>query len=133
MVRRPRRSADSEDRILPLINVVFLLLVFFMVGGRLAPPDPFALVPPRSEAEARPAKGVVVVLAADGRLAVNGASVEPPGLTEAVRAARAATPVLVVSLRVDAAASGGRLVAVLAALRSAGVEDARLATLRRAR
>jgi biopolymer transport protein ExbD len=133
MVRRPRRSADSDGRILPLINVVFLLLTFFMVAGRLAPPDPFALVPPRSEAEGRPARGVVVVLAADGRLAVNGTSVEPPALTEVVRAARAANPESVVSLRVDGAASGGRLVAVLAALRAAGVEDARLATLRRAR
>jgi biopolymer transport protein ExbD len=133
MVRRPRRPADSEDRILPLINVVFLLLVFFMVAGRLAPPDPFALVPPRSEAEGRPAKGVVIVLAADGRLAVNGGAADPSALTQAVRAARAAEPGAGVSLRVDGAAPGRRLVAVLAALHDAGVEDARLATLRRAR
>ena len=37
---RPRPGED--ERILPLINVVFLLLIFFMLAGRLAVSDPFA-------------------------------------------------------------------------------------------
>ena len=34
-IRRRRRRFDADAGILPLINVVFLLLIFFMLAGRL--------------------------------------------------------------------------------------------------
>ncbi|WP_322867174.1 biopolymer transporter ExbD [Aquicoccus sp. G2-2] len=39
-VRRPRGEA-----ILPMINVVFLLLIFFLMTAELAPPEPVAVAP----------------------------------------------------------------------------------------
>ena len=32
----PSRPKNDEERILPLINVVFLLLIFFMLAGKLS-------------------------------------------------------------------------------------------------
>ena len=42
-----RRNA-GEERMLPLINVVFLLLIFLILSGRLSSVDPFQTEPPRS-------------------------------------------------------------------------------------
>lgn len=42
----PRRRPDAT--LLPMINVVFLLLVFFLISARLVPPEPFALTPPEA-------------------------------------------------------------------------------------
>ncbi|MCK5875551.1 MAG: biopolymer transporter ExbD [Alcanivoracaceae bacterium] len=44
-----RRRPDIEP-VLPLINVVFLLLIFFMVAGQLAPGLPADVSPPESAA-----------------------------------------------------------------------------------
>ena len=46
--RRPTRKPDSEERVLPLINVVFLLLIFFMLAGRLSEAELFEVTPPES-------------------------------------------------------------------------------------
>ncbi|MFN3260821.1 MAG: biopolymer transporter ExbD [Pikeienuella sp.] len=43
----PRRAGEP---ILPMINVVFLLLVFFVMTAEIAPPEPFEVSPPRSAA-----------------------------------------------------------------------------------
>lgn len=44
----PRRRPRGET-IVPMINVVFLLLIFFLMTSRLAPPDPFEVAPPQAE------------------------------------------------------------------------------------
>lgn len=46
MPRPERRSRGIT--ILPLINVVFLLLMFIVLSGVIASPDPFELAPPRA-------------------------------------------------------------------------------------
>ena len=42
---RPERRSRGIT-ILPLINVVFLLLIFIVLSGVISSPDPFKLVPP---------------------------------------------------------------------------------------
>ena len=42
------RRAPAEPFV-PMINVVFLLLIFFLMTSRLAPPDPFEVAPPLAE------------------------------------------------------------------------------------
>ncbi len=34
----PRRGGDN---LLPMINVVFLLLIFFLISAEMTPPEPF--------------------------------------------------------------------------------------------
>ena len=47
---KPRRSVrkSTDEQIMPLINIVFLLLSFFMIAGQLSNRSPFALMPPHS-------------------------------------------------------------------------------------
>lgn len=72
---RLRRQAVRRqyENIVPLINIVFLLMVFFMLMGRMDATSPFELSPPISaNGDSLPAGGVTVSLAVDGRLAFDG-------------------------------------------------------------
>jgi len=121
-----RRIGSEDDRILPLINVVFLLLIFFMVAGRLAVADPFRVEPPRSADGAADDRGLAVLLiAADGRMALDGEPVEPGALAAIVGKRRPGD----VGIKADAAVEAGRVVAALRTLRAAGVERVRLLTV----
>lgn len=72
----PRRRSEPT---IALINVVFLMLIFFMVAGTLAPPlDPeLSLVNTRELEGREPADALV--LTASGTLRYRGAEVDGPG------------------------------------------------------
>lgn len=93
----PRRA--PADSILPMINVVFLLLVFFLITSELRPPDPVAVTPPQAAGEAAPETVPVrLFLDASGRL--HGA--DGPGDAALARLAAASAPPPRVTLRADA-------------------------------
>lgn len=122
----PSRREAGEERMLPLINVVFLLLIFFMLSGQLATTDPFGTEPPRSTSEGlMHERQIVVHLAADGRLAFNGAIMDETALRDAV--ARHG-PSSKVQFKADGRADAVRMVATMELLRSAGVERVDLLT-----
>ena len=130
--RRLPRTA-SEDGMLPLINVVFLLLIFFMLAGRLAASDPLPVMPPESQTAA-PAgvravavsQEAVVLLAADGRLALDGAVLRPADLTVELSRRLQEQPGLRVTLKADSAAQAAAVVDLMDRLRDAGVTELEL-------
>lgn len=127
---RPRQPRDEDQSVLPLINVVFLLLIFFMVAGTLAAIDPFAVAPPVSDSEGPVEPGeIVVLLASDGRLALNGATIPEDAFAEAISARRADGAAGTVRLKADGNADTADVVRVLDLLRQGGVERVRLLTL----
>lgn len=67
------RNASSDDNMVPLINVVFLMLVFFMVAGQIQKADPIAVIPPQSINDNRAATdpNIEIVLGADDSLYVD--------------------------------------------------------------
>ena len=46
--RAMRATSLGDNSVLPLINIVFLLLIFFMIAGRITASDPVDMVPLRS-------------------------------------------------------------------------------------
>lgn len=116
---RRRPAAPEGENVLPLINVVFLLLVFFMVAGALERADLYGVEPPeaRIDAEADAVENVLL-MAADGRLALDGVPIDRGDLAEAL-ANRGETPL---KLKADAGAEALEVVALLDDLRTAGVE-----------
>ncbi|NGP51878.1 biopolymer transporter ExbD [Thioalkalivibrio sp. XN8] len=124
-----RRPAPTEERILPLINVVFLLLIFFMLAGTLAVREPFEVTAPDSSSETRPeTEPRRLLLGADGRLALDGEVLDEAAVVAALAAALADDPGLRVELKADARTPGNRAVVLLEALRAAGLEQVSLMT-----
>ena len=64
----PPRAPRGES-IVPMINVVFLLLVFFLMTSRLAPPEAFEVTPPAAEAPGADGEGAALLVSAEGELA----------------------------------------------------------------
>ena len=44
-------SRQSGENIVPMINVVFLLLIFFLMTAQIVPPAPIDVTPPQSQSE----------------------------------------------------------------------------------
>ncbi|MDZ7621669.1 MAG: biopolymer transporter ExbD [Candidatus Competibacteraceae bacterium] len=127
----PRRVREPTA---PLIDVVFLLLIFFMLVGVIAPPEPFPVEPPAAErASAEEGGKLTILLAADGRLAFEGMELDLPTLQARLgeRLAEAEGREAGVELKADATVDSGQVIAVLNALRAAGVERLALLTVRR--
>lgn len=122
---RRRRLAETES-VVPLINVVFLLLIFFMVVGELAAPTPFPLQPPQSSSDlASEKRKADLFVSADGRLSLNGADVTE----ETLAAALGAAPPQEVRIAADGKAEARLVGRLLAALKHAGVQRAYLVTV----
>jgi len=126
---RPRRPAD--DGIVPLINIVFLLLIFFLIAGTIAPRPEIAVAYPETRVSpvTRPPADAVFV-SAGGYISYRGAAVGPETLTAMIAAdlpdlAGEHLPVVV-----DRALPAKELSPVLNALTVAGVTKVRLITLR---
>lgn len=116
----PRPRSES---VVPMINVVFLLLIFFMISAKLAPPDPFELEPPASSGAESGAAEAILLVSAGGETAYGPAR----GATALDRAvAEAAGGPL--ALRVDGGLPAEDLAALVASLASRGVEAVELVT-----
>ncbi len=125
-----RTSHDSEQYVLPLVNVVLLLLIFFMLAGSVTQVDTLDIEPPRSES-GRPAeqdKTLIVLLAADGRLAVADRTLDLEGLRRVVRGHLADNEAGAVRLKADAGTEARHLLRVVGVLREAGAEKITLLT-----
>jgi biopolymer transport protein ExbD len=134
MRQLPRRPRDDDDRILPLINVVFLLMIFFMLAGRIAAIDPFPVEPPRSAAAGQiDSKETVVLLGADGTLALDGRVMGETAFATTVADRVKTDGAGAFCFKADGKAAATRVVAVMETLREAGVEKLRLLALPAAR
>lgn len=88
-LKRPALRPVGEP-IIALIDVVFFLLVFFMLVARLDASAPFEVVPPFAvTGRDMPGGGVTLSVAEDGALAVNGTAVAATDWKSAVVEAQA--------------------------------------------
>lgn len=115
-LQRPQTRRRTENTI-PLINIVFLLLIFFLVAGTLAPPADPAIALIATE-QADPSEAAELAgLRADGTLMMAGGPATPEQVVDAF-AADGDNPTLY--LAVDRNAPAHRLLDVVADLRAAG-------------
>jgi len=84
LVRKPKRPSNLMN-ITPLIDVVFILLVFFMLATSFAQYRLIGVETPReTEISADQAGAVVILLEADGGVQFDGDPIDPAALGPAV-------------------------------------------------
>ena len=126
----PPRPESHDERILPLINVVFLLLLFFMLAGKLAVTDPVEVTPPRSASEGTiDTREWVIAVGANGDLAFDGERIDRASLEETVAERLIGGTDLQVWLKADSETDSVRVIAIMESLREAGVERLKLLTI----
>jgi biopolymer transport protein ExbD len=124
------RQIETEERMLPLINIVFLLLIFFMVAGGLVVMEPFEVkVPKSSSGGGQAAEPMVLLLSADGRMALDGQVMAEALVMDKIKQQFLHKPQTKLHLKADANLPGNRVVQLLEILNQAGVQQLRLLTL----
>lgn len=92
--RAPSGSMRRPEVALPLINVVFLLLIFLLMVGTVREPIPESLAMAATrQAEDRPQASNTLILGADGSLRFRGRRISLEDLPSRLREARATNPV----------------------------------------
>ena len=120
--RPPRRS--QPETIVTLINVVFFLLVFFMLIGRMDATAPFSVTPPLASVYAEmPGGGATVSVNTTGDLALNGAALSPDALRVKLADLLAAQPDLLVRINVHSEAELRRFLPLVAEIETLGATD----------
>jgi biopolymer transport protein ExbD len=126
-----KRKVRAAVDLTPLIDVVFLLLIFFMLSATFVIQSSIQIeVPQAKGAVALEQKDLSITLVSGtggpdnrGRVYVNNVEIESiPELSRALAAAHADRPDVMVLIRADASVQTARLVEVLGIASSVGIE-----------
>ncbi|OOY13016.1 hypothetical protein BMG00_04190 [Thioclava marina] len=125
----PRRSLPEP--LLPMINVVFLLLIFFLLAATLAQPTPFEVSPPEAMGGEQADPGdLTLFVGADGQLGFGEArgAAALAVLGAAAQSARAACGGCAdtLTLRADSKVSGEALAKLVPELSALGFKSLKL-------
>ncbi|WIY27811.1 ExbD/TolR family protein [Parasedimentitalea psychrophila] len=120
---RPKRAAQSET-IVALIDVVFFLLVFFMLIGRMDATAPFEVRPPIAQTgRDMPAGGITLAIAADGALALDGDDISKLDLDAALSAQLERQPELRLRINAHRAAELRHVLPYVTRAETLGIRD----------
>ncbi len=129
---RPERRSRGIT-ILPLINVVFLLLIFIVLSGVISSPDPFKLVPPDAstgEDVENVDSDAIVYVADTGELRFRDVGDEADVLALVGKLAGSGA-LETLTVRADAGVPAVRIVKLIERLRTTGIARIQLQAERR--
>lgn len=125
---RPKKN--SEEHILPLINVVFLLLIFFMIAGQLTTQDPFKITPSQSiSTREMDNEQAIIHMDQEGNLAFQNEQVSEDALKDKLAVYLEQNPVNILRLKVDQQQKAGKVLSLMTSLRELGIKKVTLITL----
>ena len=120
---RPRTKRPPET-IVALIDVVFFLLVFALLIGRMDATSPFAVLPPiAATGTDLPAGGTIISISSDGELAVSGVVVDRARLIESVARSISDKPETRLRVNADGTTSLRHVLPLVEDLRQIGASE----------
>jgi biopolymer transport protein ExbD len=118
----------------PLVDVIFLLVIFFAVSTTFLESSGLKLDLPTSSSTAdREVEDLTVSLDADGQLELDGESIQREALGTRLREMLEGRTAKVVVLRADTTTTHGEVVAIMDIIRGSGAEALTVATRSAAR
>ncbi len=120
--RAPRRT--QPETIVALIDVVFFLLVFFMLIGRMDATAPFEVVPATAGTGIdMPGGGLTLAVSTTGMLALDGEQLERSAALRRVAEKMIEAPSTMVRVNADHAAALSDVLPLVAELEASGAGD----------
>lgn len=116
-----RRQLSMDDRLIPLINIVFLLLIFFMIAGQISQQQNQQIRPPLSDSPKEAARPDWMLEVDAGKaMSLNGDAVTLAELPQVLSARSADHTTQQMALKMDRSLRAEDLDEVLNLLRSSG-------------
>jgi biopolymer transport protein ExbD len=127
-----RKREEPRIELTPMIDVVFLLLIFFMISTTFIDTPGIAVKLPESSASTidKTPEEVEVALSREGDVYLRGERVSPAELAERLRGYDARAAAMTFVLRADEQALHGRVVQIMDIAREAGFGRLAMATER---
>ena len=126
--RRDRKKSESEVNLTPMLDVVFIMLIFFIVTASFVKESGIEISRPGASTAVRKEKGnILIAISANDQIWMNRRQVDPRALRANIERAHAENPQGAVIIQADKEAKTGLLVQVMDAARSAGVKSVSLA------
>lgn len=117
-------TKQPPETIVTLIDVVFFLLVFFMLIGRMDATAPFEVTPPTAGTGAdMPSGGITVSVSAAGAFAVDGISVDEANLDGEIAVQLERTPELLVRLNAHRATELRHVLPLVSRIEALGAQQ----------
>jgi len=125
-----RRREESRVDVTPLIDIIFQLVLFFMVSTTFVTSPGIQVDLPRSSAQTiiREKKDINVWMTTDGAVYLDRQAVDWTTLLRAFRGAAMDDPNTMVIIKADTAVGHGRVVAVMDLARAQGLSRLAIAT-----
>ncbi len=130
-LERPREDKDLVN-LTPLIDVVFNLLIFFLLTGSMAAAEALKIEPPSSTSRMRGnVEDTVILVDAKGRIAMGDRMIARDRLSDVVRETLTAKPGALIQLKPDARADAAGVIDLMEKIRAGGAEYIVLLTTQR--
>lgn len=126
------RALDRHDRLIPMINVVFLLLTFFLIAGTLRVSDGLKIELPEIAAErVVKRRSPVLSVEASGALYFNGRQMEVSRAIVTIKEALGKAPGEALHVKADRNTPASIILPLLQKLRDSGIEAIRLIAVKK--
>lgn len=132
-MRRRRISAteegdDNEIDLTPMLDVTFIMLIFFIVTTSFIQPSGITVnQPTAATAESRETSSIMIGINAQGEIWIAGEQVAMGEVKSVIARLHAESPDAAVIIQADTKAPSGVLVRVMDQVRLAGIEDMAIA------
>ena len=126
--RRQRHDDENEVNLTPMLDVVFIMLIFFIVTASFVKEAGIEITrPPAATAERKERGNILVAITKDNQIWIDRRQVSPQALRANIERLHAENPQGSVVIQADEKSQNGLLVRVMDAARLAGVSSVALA------
>ncbi len=124
-----REEKKVFENVLPLVNIVFLLLIFFMIAGTLTQPEALQVTPPHAKGQSLPqAKVLSIVMGVGQRYSIETQEYDQPRLLSLIQEKISQEDLKTIQLKADQQVASSALIELMELLGEAGLSSIHLLT-----
>ncbi|MCG8588171.1 MAG: biopolymer transporter ExbD [Proteobacteria bacterium] len=126
--RRTAESDESEVNMTPMLDIVFIMLIFFIVTASFAKESGIDVNRPDAQTAERKEQGnILVAITSSGQIWIDKRQVDPRALRANIERLKAENPKASVVIQADKDSKNGLLVQVMDAAKLAKIENVSIA------
>ena len=129
MKRRGQGDEDADINLTPMLDVVFIMLIFFIVTATFIKQAGVTVTRPDAlTAEQKPTVAILIAISPNGEIWIDKKRVDPSTVRAHIEKLHAENPKGGLVIQADKQSTNEKLMAVLSAARAAGMREVAIST-----